>query len=98
VIQISQAEIEAFLEEHRNQWFTSKELEKELNLSSGSISSNLRRAGVHGTIQRRMSLKRSNLIEYSITNHEKSMEKKSPDSYMSNKTKFLKENDLEVQG
>ena len=63
VVNISQEQIEVFLEKHKGQWFTSTQLAKELGLSTGSVSSNLKRAAIHRTIQKR-GLEKEYTFEY----------------------------------
>ncbi len=57
MIKISQSEVLTFLEAHREKEYTSTELAKELNVSSGSITTNLAKLWKHQDVSRRKSWK-----------------------------------------
>lgn len=73
---MSQGEVEEFLEKHKGKWFTSRQLAKELGITTGSVQSNLRRATMHRTIQKR-GLEKEYTFEYSYL-HQNEMIRKKP--------------------
>jgi hypothetical protein len=78
VIKISQRDVLDFLKKNKGKWFTSRQLIKELDLSSGSIGSNLRKTMINKTIQRRTIRKKCyHTFEYSYL-HQKEMIRKKP--------------------
>jgi len=95
VVKISQKEVQDFLNKNKGQWFTARQISKELGITQGSCTKNLASLIKHRFIQRREIIKK-HTFEYSSL-HKESMIKNRPDSYLSDKEKFLKNNDMEVK-
>ena len=64
MIKISQREVNEFLEKQPKEWFTSRQISKEIGISIGSCTNNIFRLIKHQLIRRRESGKRY-CFEYS---------------------------------
>ena len=76
MVNISQADVQEFLQKNKGRWFTTRGIAEALGINENSSSSNIRRLRMHGLIERRVNTNNSKIVEYSHKKQEAMIRKK----------------------
>ncbi|MDP6155569.1 MAG: MarR family transcriptional regulator [Candidatus Thermoplasmatota archaeon] len=61
---MGQAEVIEFFQNHANQWFTTKEISSNINISKGAVSGSLKRLIHQGVVEKRRNSEKRHGFKY----------------------------------